>query len=103
MREVSLRTFLVLASLLLTASAAGAQSLPNFDMKGRCMRLAMTPNMPTETIYDSCMAGEEAAYAQLYHWWDDIASGTRANCLNVARGSYANLQLCIDSQAGVSQ
>jgi hypothetical protein len=98
MKEGSLRKLLTLVCLLFAVSAANAQSLPNFNMRAHCMKLAMTPNMPTETIYDSCMAAEEAAYAELYNWWYEVGDGIRANCLTSARGSYANLQICIDSQ-----
>jgi hypothetical protein len=98
MKEGPLRNLLAFVCLLFAASAANAQSLPNFDMRARCMKLAMTPNVPTETVYDSCMAGEQAAYAELYHWWFEVGDGVRAKCLGSAGGSYANLQMCIDSQ-----
>jgi hypothetical protein len=94
---------LAILCLLFTASAAFGQALPSYDMRGRCLRLAMTPNMPTETIYYSCMAGEEAAYAQLYHWWSEIGGETRQRCINSARGSYATLQLCIDQTVSTSE
>lgn len=97
-----MRQLLAIICFLFSASAACAQALPNFNMQRHCLRLGMTPNMPTETIYYSCMAGEEAAYAQLYHWWNEIGDETRSRCLNYANGSYATLQLCIDQSPGVS-
>lgn len=96
-----MKKLLLTACLLLTASAAGAQSLPSFNIQRRCLKLGMTPNMPTETIYYSCMAGEEEAYAHLYHWWGDIAEETRNRCIDTSGGSYVNLQLCIDATPGV--
>jgi hypothetical protein len=97
------QAFLAIFCLLIAASAASAQALPSFNMRGHCLRLAMTPNLPTETVYDSCMAGEEAAYGQLYHWWGEIGGETRMRCINYARGSYVTLQLCIDSSASTSE
>lgn len=98
-----MKKFLAIVCLLFTASAACAQSLPNFNIQRRCWNLGMRPNVPTQTIYYSCIAAEQAAYAQLYHWWDEIGNETRYRCLNAAGGSYANLQLCIDSNVGVSE
>lgn len=96
-----MKTFLAIACLLFTSSAASAKSLPSFNIQRRCLKLGMTPNMPTETIYYSCMAGEEQAYAHLYHWWADIAEETRNRCIAASGGSYVNLQRCMDSTPGV--
>jgi hypothetical protein len=102
MRRASVRKLIVLICLF-AASAASAQALPNFDIQRRCLRLAMTPNVPTESVYYGCVASEQAAYGQLYHWWDDVASGAKAQCVGAARGSYERLQFCIDSLPETSQ
>lgn len=92
-----MRKFLALLCLVLVAPAAEAQSIPNYNIKARCWRLAMRPNVPTETIFDSCMVAEQVAYSELYHWWDHIASETRYRCMSNSGGSYANMQFCIDA------
>jgi hypothetical protein len=93
-----LRKFPPLAVLLVIASTANAQSLPNFDAQRRCLKLAMTPGAPTETFYADCMADERAAYAALQSSWGNVAVAARSRCLGVARGSYAALQGCIRAQ-----
>jgi len=84
--------------VVLVASAANAQSLPNFDVQRRCLKLAMTPDVPTETFYAECMANERAAYAALQSSWGKVAAVARSRCLSVAGGSYAALQGCIRAQ-----
>jgi hypothetical protein len=89
----------VLAVLVVVvASAANAQSLPNFDAQRRCLKLAMTPDVPTETFYADCMANERAAYAAVQSSWGKVAAVARSRCLSVAGGSYAALQGCIRAQ-----
>jgi hypothetical protein len=97
LRKLPALAILVLV-LVLVASAANAQSLPNFDAQRRCLKLAMTPDVPTETFYADCMANERAAYAAVQSSWGKVAAVARSRCLSVAGGSYAALQGCIRAQ-----
>jgi|GEM_PF-2769726 len=90
---------LVFACLALWSGVSFAGEIPRFDVEASCEQLASLGGEFSNTLFNSCIAGEQSAYDGLKGAWNSIPAGIRSQCVELATlggpGSYTLLDSCI--------
>ena len=80
--------------------------MPAYDPERYCKEVSSSIGVPSETLRNSCLRMEQAAYDGLKPRWDGLPTSVRGYCDGIARAvgspSYTLLQSCVqqEQQAG---
>lgn len=83
-------------------SSAHAQSIPFYDVKTACQRLAGYGGSYSNLTYIGCMDMEQSTYNDLKSRWDRIPGYIKRQCMELAKygggGSHLTLGGCVDME-----
>ncbi len=100
-------TVILIAICSGTTAVAQTSSVPRYDVKQQCNKVASFGGTYSEMVMDGCLGMEQTAYDQLKQAWNTLPESIRTNCDKIAKfggvGSYMTLQGCVEMETGAAK